>query len=172
MRCSLTGFFCKFGYERRGDGCFLKAQICEGTDILNYDKTKCVPQPDFLIPAPLLIIGSIATFFIVRDKRANPDTSRFFANMIAMASILETVGLLCLCGLTGEYGITPSFYLSLLGVCFLYGMNLFFQLIYQKSMKEDSQQPTLKAVVALLKLGDWDPDVFYKFRDVVLNQVS
>ena len=31
--------------------------------------------------------------------------------------------------------------------------------------------PTLKAVVALLKLGDWDPDVFYKFRDTILNQV-
>ena len=91
-----------------------------------------------MIPAPLTIIGFIATVFIVRDKRANPDTSRFFANMIAMASLLETVGLLSLCGLTGEYGITPSFYLSLLSVCFLYGMNLFFQLIYQKSMKEDS----------------------------------
>jgi len=25
--------------------------------------------------------------------------------------------------------------------------------------------------VALLKLSDWDPDVFYKFRDVILNQV-
>lgn len=39
-------------------------------------------------------------------------------------------------------------------------------------MKEDSQNPTLKSVVALLKLGDWDPDVFYKFRDTILNQVS
>ena len=38
-------------------------------------------------------------------------------------------------------------------------------------MKEDSPNPTLKAVVALLKLGDWDPDVFYKFRDTILNQV-
>lgn len=25
--------------------------------------------------------------------------------------------------------------------------------------------------MALLKLGDWDPDVFYKFRDIILNQV-
>ena len=41
----------------------------------------------------------------------------------------------------------------------------------QKCMKEDSPNPTLKSVVALLKLGDWDPDVFYKFRDVILNQV-
>ena len=42
----------------------------------------------------------------------------------------------------------------------------------QKCMKEDSPNPTLKAVVALLKLGDWDPDVFYKFRDTILNQVG
>lgn len=37
-------------------------------------------------------------------------------------------------------------------------------------LRQDSPNPTLKAVVALLKLGDWDPDVFYKFRDTVLNQ--
>jgi tetratricopeptide (TPR) repeat protein len=38
-------------------------------------------------------------------------------------------------------------------------------------MKEDAANPSLKSVVALLKLCDWDPDVFYKFRDVILNQV-
>lgn len=27
----------------------------------------------------------------------------------------------------------------------------------------------LEQVVSLLKLGDWDPDVFFKFRDVILN---
>jgi hypothetical protein len=61
----------------------------------------------------------------------------------------------------------------------------------QKSMKEDASRPTLKAVIALLKqvhsflllctmclhtscfrLSHWDPDVFYKFRDVILQQVS
>jgi hypothetical protein len=26
--------------------------------------------------------------------------------------------------------------------------------------------------VALLKLGDWDADVFYKFKDTFLNQVA
>jgi len=50
-----------------------------------------------------------------------------------------------------------------------FGPNDFF--VMQKCMKEDSPNPTLKAVVALLKLGDWDPDVFYKFRDTILNQV-
>jgi hypothetical protein len=50
-----------------------------------------------------------------------------------------------------------------------FGPNDFF--VMQKALKEDAPTPTLKAVVALLKLADWDPDVFYKFRDVILNQV-
>jgi hypothetical protein len=50
-----------------------------------------------------------------------------------------------------------------------FGPNDFF--VMQKCMKEDAPNPTLKSVVALLKLGDWDPDVFYKFRDTILNQV-
>ena len=53
--------------------------------------------------------------------------------------------------------------------CIQFGPNDFF--VLQKSLKEDATTPTLKAVVALLKLGDWDPDVFYKFRDTILNQV-
>ena len=54
-------------------------------------------------------------------------------------------------------------------------------------MKDDTERPTLKAIVALLKyawtvpkntqrpfhrLSNWDPDVFYKFRDPILQQVS
>jgi hypothetical protein len=50
-----------------------------------------------------------------------------------------------------------------------FGPNDFF--VMQKALKEDAPTPTLKSVVALLKLGDWDPDVFYKFRDIILNQV-
>lgn len=50
-----------------------------------------------------------------------------------------------------------------------FGPNDFF--VMQKSMREDSQRPALKAIVALLKLSNWDPDVFYKFRDAILQQV-
>ena len=52
----------------------------------------------------------------------------------------------------------------------VFGPNDFF--VMQKCLKEDTPTPTLKSVVALLKLGDWDPDVFYKFRDTILNQIS
>ena len=52
----------------------------------------------------------------------------------------------------------------------IFGPNDFF--VLQKTLKEDSPNPPLKSVVSLLKLGDWDPDVFFKFRDAMLNQIS
>ena len=48
-----------------------------------------------------------------------------------------------------------------------FGPNDFF--VMQKTLKEDSPNPPLRSVVSLLKLGDWDPDVFFKFRDLILN---
>ena len=53
--------------------------------------------------------------------------------------------------------------------CNSFGPNDFF--VMQRTLKEDIVNPPLKAIVALLKLGDWDPDVFFKFRDAILNQV-
>jgi hypothetical protein len=48
-----------------------------------------------------------------------------------------------------------------------FGPNDFF--VLQKSMKEEFPNPSLKAVVSLLKLGDWDTDVFFKFKDAILS---
>ena len=53
--------------------------------------------------------------------------------------------------------------------CNSFGPNDFF--VMQRTLKEDIVNPPLKAIVAMLKLGDWDPDVFFKFRDAILNQV-
>lgn len=53
--------------------------------------------------------------------------------------------------------------------CNTFGPNDFF--VMQRTLKEDIVNPPLKAIVAMLKLGDWDPDVFFKFRDAILNQV-
>jgi tetratricopeptide (TPR) repeat protein len=47
-----------------------------------------------------------------------------------------------------------------------FGPNDFF--VLQKSLKEDLANPPLRTVIAMLKLGDWDPDVFFKFRDQIL----
>jgi hypothetical protein len=48
-----------------------------------------------------------------------------------------------------------------------FGPNDFF--VLQKSLIEDVHNPPLRSVVSLLKLSDWDPDVFFKFRDVILK---
>ena len=49
-----------------------------------------------------------------------------------------------------------------------FGPNDFF--VLQKSLKEDLTNPPLRTVAAILKLSDWDPDVFFKFRDTLLSQ--
>ena len=48
-----------------------------------------------------------------------------------------------------------------------FGPNDFF--VLQKCLKEDCLNPPLRSIVAMLKLSDWDPDVFFKFRDIILN---
>lgn len=49
----------------------------------------------------------------------------------------------------------------------MFGPNDFF--VLQKSLKEDMSGAPLRTIVSLLKLGDWEPDVFFKFRDAILN---
>lgn len=43
--------------------------------------------------------------------------------------------------------------------------------VLQKSLKEEAS-PTLLSIVSLLKLSNWDPEIFYKFRDVVLTSIQ
>ena len=43
--------------------------------------------------------------------------------------------------------------------------------VIQKSLKEEAN-PSLLPIISLLKLSNWDPDVFYKFRDEILTTVS
>jgi hypothetical protein len=105
--------------------------------ILNYDKTACIPVPGFLLPFPLTILALVGTFLTIRDKKRN-ENSRFFPNQICMLSVLETVGLLSTLILAQSYGIRPTHYLCLAAFLFLYGLNLFFTLIYYTQMKRDS----------------------------------
>ena len=103
---------------------------------MNYDKTKCIPQPGLLIPFPLLILALIGAIVIILDKRKHP-SSRFFPNMICILSVLETIGLISLVSLSGQYGIRPTYSLAACALMFLYGMNLFFSLVYFKQIKTD-----------------------------------
>ena len=80
-KCVLTGFFCKFGYDMNaaGDGCYLKARVCNGRDVLNYDKTKCIPVSEFFIPIPMLILSCIGIYFVFKDKRQNKNIIHFLS---------------------------------------------------------------------------------------------
>lgn len=62
----------------------------------------------------------------------------------------------------------PLLSLSFRETCVMFGPNDFF--VLQKGLKEDVSQPSLRSVISMLKLSDWDPDVFFKFRDVILGQ--
>lgn len=137
-RCVLTGFFCRFGYEMNaaGDACFLMAQICEGYDILNYDKTKCIPMPGMLVPFPLIFLAVVGAIVILASKRSYPST-RFYPSMICVLSVLESIGLFCLVALSSEYGIRPAYSLSGCALAFLLGLNLFAALVYFKQIKPD-----------------------------------
>ena len=55
-----------------------------------------------------------------------------------MLSVLENLGMMCLIGLTKSYGIEPSHYLALGGFLFLYGLNVFFGLVYFTQIRKDS----------------------------------
>merc|ERR1712072_731969 len=87
----------------------------------------------------------------------DPRTSNWTGNEVERLSAVRSLAFPNLC---------RAFYDSIIS----FSPNDFF--VMQKSMKEDASRPTLKAVIALLKLSHWDPDVFYKFRDVILQQVS
>uniref|UniRef100_M4C1T8 Uncharacterized protein n=1 Tax=Hyaloperonospora arabidopsidis (strain Emoy2) TaxID=559515 RepID=M4C1T8_HYAAE len=49
-----------------------------------------------------------------------------------------------------------------------FGPNDFF--VMQKAADKAANTPPLKSVLSLMKLSGWDPDVFYKFRNVLSNQ--
>lgn len=122
--------------NQKGNGCLLSAQVCEGNDILNYDKTKCIPIPGLLIPFPLTIMTLIGLVVFVKDKLKNPE-SRLVTNLIALLSILETIGLIFVVVLSNSYGIKPTFMLSTVALVFTYGFNLFFSLVYLRQLKQD-----------------------------------
>ena len=43
--------------------------------------------------------------------------------------------------------------------------------VLQRSLKEEAN-PTLLPILSILKLSNWDPEIFYKFRDVILPSLQ
>ena len=80
----------------------------------------------------MLIFVLICTIIITYVKcKYFPFQMRWIACMIAMLSLFEMVGLVCLVVLTGKYGIAPAFTLSFMALLFLIGLNVFCYLIYK-----------------------------------------
>ena len=43
--------------------------------------------------------------------------------------------------------------------------------LMQRSMKEEARNPSLFSIVSLLKLSNWDCELFFKFRDNIISQI-
>jgi hypothetical protein len=93
--CVIPGLICPFGYAvtPTGDGCALKAQICEDGFDLNYDKTKCIPVSPGYIPFPILIATCFLCVIPIVSKVRNRE-SKLVANLIVAISVTEPVGLI------------------------------------------------------------------------------
>jgi len=93
-------------------------------------------MPGVLIPFPLLVLAAISAAYILVVKKKNPDT-RFYACMICVLSVLESIGLFSLVALASDYGILPAYSLAGCALAFLFGLNIFGALFYFKSVKKD-----------------------------------
>jgi hypothetical protein len=65
-------------------------------------------MPGVLVPFPLLLIATLGGLIIFVSKKKFPAT-RFYACMICILSMLESVGLICLVILSSQYGIRPAY---------------------------------------------------------------
>lgn len=54
-----------------------------------------------------------------------------------MSSLFETLAIICLAGLTSDYGIKPAFSLASIALIFLYGINLLVHIVYQRFLRMD-----------------------------------
>ena len=115
---------------------------------MNADKDKCIPLPGFILPFPLTIIALVGLYIICKDKKENRHC-RFYPNIICVLSVLETIAIVSIIIFAKQYGISPTFYLSLCGGTFLYGLNVFFTMIYFTQMKKDSAFKYWEEVYAL-----------------------
>lgn len=129
----IPGLKCRFGYEviPTGDGCVLKARICEEGNRLNYDETKCIPGSENWVPFPILILAVLASIVPIVSKVRNKET-RLVANLICVLSITETIAIIVQVALANEFGIRPVLFLTGMALCFLYCTNVFFLIIYHK----------------------------------------
>ena len=136
----LKGLQCPFGQavNAMGNGCELKVQVCEHGSRLNPAKDKCVPGPGKYVPFPLLIVCALLSLpvFVSYSKSR---LTRVSSSLIALFSLMETVGLLVQTVLAYAMGVYATFALSLVALLFQYGCNLFFTMVYVKNVLSEDQ---------------------------------
>ena len=136
--CIIPGLICKFGWELipTGDGCTLKARICEPPNNLNFDGTSCVPGSGSWIYFPLLSVCALVTI-VVAIAKCKSRESRFVANLIVFWSIIEFIGMLYVWYLAYDFGIAPMVYMMLFAVLLAIAINLFFWIVFVKMVQND-----------------------------------
>ena len=90
-----------------------------------------------IVPFPMTILALIGLYMVCKAKREKTE-SRFFTNMICVLSVLETISIISIIIYAEQYGVYLTLYLSLGAGFFLYGLNIFFTIIYVTQIRKDS----------------------------------
>lgn len=120
-----------------------------GFALHNYQDEASLKVSCFILPGDEVNANKDKTLYTTKDE----DLFRENLDNIDMARSLQF----------------PYLRQAFIDVVSSFGPNDFFMM--QKGIKEDIPNPPLRTILALLKLSDWDTDVFFKFRDQILNQL-
>ena len=100
------------------------------------NKDKCIPVPGKYAPFPL-IFACVFLTILAYISRLKASSTLIVSTIIGFISIIETIGILTLIIHAYKLGLKSTFGLSLAGLLFLYGINLFFSLIYNTQILND-----------------------------------
>ena len=127
----IPGLRCPFGWKvnEAGTGCVLVNQVCEDEYELNAAKDACVPISTFYIPFPILIT-LVVLWIVPIVSKIKRRTTLITPSLTVFAAFLETVCMVVLVAQAYIYGITPTFYLAVVGLVFTFAANMFFTLMY------------------------------------------
>ena len=120
-----------------GNACELNVQVCKPGYQLNYAKDRCIPMSGYFAPFPLCI-ACILLSTIVFGSWLKFKETLVVTNLIAIMSIIETIGIFIQFILAYIMGLYSTFALTLVSFLFLFGSNLFFTLVFLKQIHNDS----------------------------------
>jgi hypothetical protein len=114
-----------------------------------------VPISSFYVPFPILISAVLVSILPIVSKVKFRDT-KIVPNLTVVFSFFETLCLIVLVAQAHTYGIIPTFYLSVVGLIFLFASNMFFALMYSQQVVNDSAfkhwQPKFKRTALVIQV--------------------